>query len=402
MDQTETKLAAAVEQFVWEFYESRRDGRLVFHNLHLARRLSAKAAQIGAEAGLEAPQLSAAVAAAWLTPTGFLYQYRNPAAGSMDTARRFFAHYPVAEEIKDAVIRGIQLALEGGTPATETEKVCADAWNATLYSEQFEESSPMLRLEQELMGDVRTTRLEWGQRQLQNLLSVRFYTPFARMTCEPLVARHILRQKTQMEKWLRNNPGEHIGSDGDSDIFKELEPEGDTPMRGVQTFFRTNYRTHINLSAIADNKANIMISVNSILISVLITLISYRNIGETNPEILLPVIIFLVSGLASLTFAVLSARPKITSLNHEGKSKEEIRKNIVFFGNFVNLDLDQYEEAMDAMFRDDQLLYGNMTRDMYYLGRVLDKKYKYLTISYNIFMMGFIATVVAFLYTLFS
>ncbi|RMF21352.1 MAG: phosphohydrolase, partial [Bacteroidetes bacterium] len=48
------------------------------------------------------------------------------------------------------------------------------------------------------------------------------------------------------------------------------------------------------------------------------------------------------------------------------------------------------------------LLYGNMARDLYHLGKVLDKKYRYLTISYNLFMVGFIATVLSFLVLLFA
>lgn len=173
------------------------------------------------------------------------------------------------------------------------------------------------------------------------------------------------------------------------------------PLRAIQSFFRANYRNHISLSAIADNKANIMISVNSILISVLITMLSYRNIGERHPAVLLPVIIFLVSGLASLIFAVLAARPKVTRLVKEGQLPDLSKGSIIFFGNFVPLQLEEYEEAMDALFRDGELLYGNMVRDMYYLGQVLDKKYRYLTVSYTLFMVGFIASVLLFILTLF-
>lgn len=173
------------------------------------------------------------------------------------------------------------------------------------------------------------------------------------------------------------------------------------PQRAIQSFFRTNYRNHINLSAIADNKANIMISVNSILISVLITLLSYRNIGETNPSILLPVVLFLVSALCSLIFAVLAARPKITRLNSGTAIPDLKSSNLVFFGNFVSLSLDDYEQAMDELFRDGAMLYGNMVRDMYFLGKVLDRKYRFLTVSYTVFMVGFIVSVLMFIVTLF-
>jgi hypothetical protein len=140
-----------------------------------------------------------------------------------------------------------------------------------------------------------------------------------------------------------------------------------------------------------------MISVNAILISVLISLLTYKNITETTPIVLMPVVIFIVINMISLVFAVLSIRPKVTSLNNETSSPAELKQNIIFFGNFVNLDLEQYEEAVDAMFRDGELLYGNMVRDLYYLGKVLDKKYRYLTLAYKTFMICFVTTVITFL-----
>ena len=131
-------------------------------------------------------------------------------------------------------------------------------------------------------------------------------------------------------------------------------------------------------------------------------MLSYRNISQTQPMVLLPVVIFLITGLSSLICAVLSIRPKVTT-KHEGLMEmEEAKKNVVFFGNFIHLELDQYEEAMDAVLRDGELLYGNMVRDLYFLGKVLDKKYRFLTMSYNIFMIGFAATVITFMIALFS
>jgi hypothetical protein len=112
-----------------------------------------------------------------------------------------------------------------------------------------------------------------------------------------------------------------------------------------------------------------------------------------NPLYVLPIIIFLVTSLTSLTFAVLSSRPRVTGVPPTPGQVP----SPVFFGSFVHLTLDQYEAATDAMLRDGRLLFGNMTRDLYHLGQVLDKKYRLLTYSYTVFLMGFVATVGAFL-----
>jgi len=255
-------------------------------------------------------------------------------------------------------------------------------------------------LEWELKTGRKSNQLEWAQLQLQRLLSARLYTHYARSHYEGILSQNIRWQKEKVEKTIRKQesklPAEQVLPTGK---FQGLE-DG-VPQRALQTFFRSNYRNHINLSAIADNKANIMISVNSILISVLLTILTYRNMANVNPKVVLPAVIFLVFALVSLIFAVLSARPKVTSLNNKEMPLETIRRNIVFFGNFVHLDLDQYEEAINEVSRDPELLYGNMTRDLYFLGKVLQKKYAYLTIAYNIFMLGFVVTVATFLVALF-
>jgi hypothetical protein len=58
---------------------------------------------------------------------------------------------------------------------------------------------------------------------------------------------------------------------------------------------------------------------------------------------------------------------------------------------------EEYESAMDNMFKDTNLLYSNLSTDLYYLGKVLDKKYKLLAASYNFFLIGFGITVLFFI-----
>ena len=67
---------------------------------------------------------------------------------------------------------------------------------------------------------------------------------------------------------------------------------------GVETMYRTTYRTHVNLSSIADNKANIMLSINAIIISIVVSSLAPRLADNTN--LILPTIILLCVCLASV------------------------------------------------------------------------------------------------------
>ena len=69
---------------------------------------------------------------------------------------------------------------------------------------------------------------------------------------------------------------------------------------------------------------------------------------------------------------------------------------MLFFGHFSKMSLEGYQQGIMQMLKEKDYLYESLTKDIYYLGVVLGKKYKYLRISYTIFMYGLIASVVAF------
>ncbi|MCO6479518.1 MAG: hypothetical protein J5I94_22980 [Phaeodactylibacter sp.] len=387
-------IAGQAKDFVLHLFGQRQDGRLLVHNYTLADAAAAKVEAI-ARGENAAPEVrERALLAAFLFPTGYLYDYREPGHFSIELARQFFSRFDYPKEAQEEVLDCILAATEGRQPGAEAGRIISDALQAAVYLGESEEGLPLLRLEREFLLGRQYSKTEWAKILLEELLRIKLFTHYAQAHFQPALAQAIHSCRRILEKQKAKEEETAGGR------FDSLERKA--PTRGVQTYFRANYRNHINLSAIADNKANIMISVNAILVSVLITFLSYRNIGENSPQILLPVVIFLVTGLASLIFAVLSARPKVTMLNREGTPPEEVRRNVVFFGNFVTLELDQFEEAMEEVFSDNELLYGNMVRDLYHLGKVLEKKYRYLSISYNIFMVGFIATVGTFLAALFG
>jgi hypothetical protein len=168
--------------------------------------------------------------------------------------------------------------------------------------------------------------------------------------------------------------------------------------RGVETMYRTSYRTHLDLSALADNKANIMISINGIIISILLgTGVGALGQIGVQPDFLLPTAVLLVFCLLSLVWAVLAARPRVTRRETTLDEVRAGKANILFFGNFTSLPEEDFVEGMDELVKDPQRTYTNMTRDIYGLGSVLETKYRLLRVSYTLFMLGLILGVGLFL-----
>lgn len=167
------------------------------------------------------------------------------------------------------------------------------------------------------------------------------------------------------------------------------------PDRGIETMFRVTANSHIRLSEMADYKSNILLTINSIIVSVLVSVI-FRKMEE-EPTLLVPSLLLLFTSLITVVLAILVTRPKIT---HGVLTKEDIRNkkgSLLFFGNYHRMTPEDYEWGITYMMKDTEFLYGSMIRDNYNLGLVLEKKYRMLRVAYTFFMIGFVSSVVAFI-----
>lgn len=164
--------------------------------------------------------------------------------------------------------------------------------------------------------------------------------------------------------------------------------------RGVETMFRNTIRTHVEFSSMADSKANIMISVNTLILTAIVAFLAKSL--DTNPYLIIPSAILTIVSLSTLIIAITVTRPKITSGVFTAEDINARETNLLFFGNFYNMDLKTFDWGMHQMIEDSEYLYGSMIKDFYYLGQVLGEKYKKLRLCYNFFMYGIIISVIAF------
>jgi len=165
--------------------------------------------------------------------------------------------------------------------------------------------------------------------------------------------------------------------------------------RGIETMLRSAYRVQMDLTGLADNKANMMISINGIIISVIIAAVAPKL--DANPWLLIPTAIFLVGNLVSIVYAILAARPRISSQPISLQDLRHSEGNILFFGNFANMPEDEFVEGMIDVVEDKTVMYETMIRNIYGLGSVLRKKFALLQVAYSVFMVALITGVLSFL-----
>ena len=106
--------------------------------------------------------------------------------------------------------------------------------------------------------------------------------------------------------------------------------------------------------------------------------------------------IFALFTVASIVLSVLATRPNVTQGKFTKEDVADKKVNLLFFGNFHKMKLDEFEWAMSEMMQDRDYLYSSLTKDLYFLGLVLNRKYGLLRLTYTVFMVGIVISVIAF------
>lgn len=138
-----------------------------------------------------------------------------------------------------------------------------------------------------------------------------------------------------------------------------------------------------------------MISINGIIISITIASISTKI--DSNPWLLLPTSIILITCMIALIYSILAARPRVSNEDVTLEDVRANRSNILYFGNFFKLSRDEYVTGIEELMADSERLYNTMARDLYGLGTVLETKFRLLRIAYNVFMFGLAFSVASYI-----
>ena len=152
----------------------------------------------------------------------------------------------------------------------------------------------------------------------------------------------------------------------------------------ADVFLRTAQQHHVQVSVMADVKANIIITASSIVLT--LALNHYNDPGyRTSVMLLIPFITM------ALLLAIIAVLPKHRPLHWPEGTPKPAMFNLLFFGHFANLPKQRFLKEMDAVLRDEAALYRTSCEDIYGIGVYLNGyKYRFLRWSYVFFLAGFL------------
>jgi hypothetical protein len=377
-------LLARARSWVLDLFNQHADRRLFWHNFSRTNELVQLCSGLTPGRELEEEDLTALYTAAWFGFTGWMFDPADPLSVSRQLALQFLHAEHQSDRLRQKVSYLLGMMELGERPGNPTGQVLWDALVALEYAGNYGESQKLRRKEREELAGEPIPGAVWRQQELDRLQGLQCFTAEGKARYEPSLARHM----RELERRVR---AEQPAASREESVAR---PSNGNP---VSTYFRSAYQTHIHLSAIADRKAQMLLSVNALLISVLISVLSYSNLAETRPMLLIPIMLFLLFGLSSLLFAVLGVRPRVSRSPLNGMPDGERRGSLLFFGHYTQMDADRYVEEMTALCADGAELQKAMHRDLHALGTVLDHKFRTVGLAYNLFLAGAIGGVASFL-----
>ena len=388
-----------VENYIFNLYKNNSPSENVYHNLKHVKNVVQYVEDIGKNSGVSEDDIEILKIAAWFHDLGHIETWEGHEKVSSEYCEKYLREKNYPENKIEKVVGCILATQIPHDPKHHLEEIICDADIAHLGSEEFFDQSELLKLEIEKREKREISDAEWLKKNIDFITENKFFTKYAKLKFDEVKNSHLLKLQKRYNKKIKKKKEDKAKEEKfafEKEKFAIKSSESKKADRGVETMFRNIMRTHVSFSSMADSKANIMISVNTILLGAVFTILARKL--DTNPYLIVPTIVLSLVSLVTLILAVRVTRPSISSGVFTKDDIKNKNTNLLFFGNFYKMNLEDFSWGMKEMMEDRDFLYGSMIKDFYFLGQVLGRKYKLLRLCYTIFMYGITLAAALFAY----
>lgn len=391
---TYNALLIDTESYVKGLFKQHNQTNLIFHNQEHTENVVERVHEIASHYQIPDRDLLELSIAAWFHDTGHLI---TDPAGHEEKSVALMEEYLKSKTDDDELIKNIAALIRitkfPPSPQSIQEMIICDADTYHFGLEDFKQTNKAMKKEL-VLRNMNTMVMDWERNTLNLLEKHQFYTSYCIDLLQKGKEKNMRRLNKKLNKLEGTNASETLLQPGDTKN-ETNKRKNSLLSRGIQTMLRLTSENHVELSNMADGKASILISVNAIIISVILTVLIRRIEVETHLTI--PTFIFLASSLATIIIAIMATRPKISQGNFSREDILNKNTNLLFFGNFYSTKVSDYQWAMNTMMRDPDYLYSSLIMDIHQLGVVLARKYKLIRLAYTVFMIGIFISVIAFI-----
>lgn len=379
------------DNFVMKLFKDKLPNTFIYHNYNHTQRVVKSTKELIENSQINVKEEQVLLLSAWLHDTGYTKTIKGHEEESVKISKKFLEENKVDQETIKEVEKCILATKKEVVPETKLEEIIKDADASHLAKDYFEDTTEFLRQELKLHNIKYFTPNEWVEENIRMFTEEhKYYSDYVVENWKPKKDENLLSLLESQKKLKKKYEKE------EAKAKLKARYKNDNPERSIQTLYRTTLRNHIKLSDIADTKANILLSVNAIIISLALADIIPKLDAASNRHLMIPTLIMVCFCVASIVLSIMSTKPNVTSGEFTKEQVKNREVNVLFFGNFHQMQFDQYNWAINEILKDKDYVYEALTKDLYYLGIVLNRKYKILRWTYTIFMTGIIISVISF------
>lgn len=313
------------ERFVFNLFKDKLSSEYIYHNFIHTQFVVLKLNEILSVEEVSESDRLALTLAAWFHDVGYIYNDEEHEKQGQIIAEEFLkenqANIELIQKVKK-LIAATQLNYE---PENHLEKIIKDADFSHFGDKNFEKVSFQLKCEIELKEKVEISEAVWNRKNYEFLTQHhRFYTDYAKNNWQNIKMEHVFRIQEMIRNEKEIEEKERLRKNKVEKINK--------PDRGIDTLFRVTLNNHTRLSDIADSKANILLSVNAIIISIALSTLLPKLASDKNQYLIMPTMIMLAMSVVCIIFAILATKPNISNTTFTATEVKKRKINLLFLG----------------------------------------------------------------------
>ena len=178
------------------------------------------------------------------------------------------------------------------------------------------------------------------------------------------------------------------------EIKKTKKEKKKSPDKEAINIIRTNQRNNVELTHLADNKANVLLSLNAIMLTFLIPSVVSNTDFIVEKHLLIPLIILALTCFSTIYISTMVLKP--SRLDKSRYFKSEFRnKSPLFYGNIYKMTPGEFFESMDNRFSSKKQIMANLQQDLFYSGKRLAYKMNWITRAFDWFLIGLSLSIIS-------
>ena len=375
-EQKHTVDRKAARKFVKDLLQRSLPEGMVFHDWEHTNQVRKAVRQLTKEFELSKTDRLDLELAAIFHDVGFIETYQDHETASQRIAEEYLRarHFP--ETRINRVLELIGSTRDGHAPQNLAERILRDADISHTGEKGYRARAERLRQERNQFLGKDVDVAQWHAANAKFLDGRDFHTPEAERIWGKRKRKNLAKTETR-----------HTEAKEEALVLIE-------DSKSARMMFKTALRNHIDLTSIADNKANIMLSLNTLILAVGMPAAAKWIDGSL--YLLIPSLLLLTTALITIFYATVSTRPIKMNGETDLKRLENGKTNLFFFGNFYGLEQQQYQNSIRKIVADNEHLDDSIINDLYFLGLALGDKFAQLRRCYNVFMIGMVLTFFSF------